>query len=317
MDEFGGAKRPGATKGGNESMNADGPAKNGNEGLDADALARSVGQRLRLQRTRRQITRRELSARTDISERYLGEIERGKANVSLGLLARISETMGLPLSAFIPADGEGVHIARPLAKLLARMSAKQQSALYRRLLREADAQRESVRGIALIGLRGAGKSTLGAMLAKSAGVPFVRLTDTIQDVAGMPTGELLEMMGANAYRRLERQALEKLVARPGATVLEGGGGLVLETETFNLLMRSFRVVWLRAEPEDHMKRVLAQGDLRPVAGNSQAMDEMRLILQEREPYYSQADYVIDTSGKTVEQVFAELQEICAPVLAKR
>lgn len=306
---------------GNESAVADSGGSEGGGGHDGNGephdLARSLGQRLRLQRTRRQITRKELSRAADISERYLGEIERGNANVSLGLLVRIAETLGTPLSTFIPVDADGARIARPLAKLLARMTAKQQSALYRRLLREANVQREGVHGVALIGLRGAGKSTLGPMLAKAHKVPFIRLTDMIQDIAGMPTGELLEMMGANAYRRLERQALEKLVAKRSPAVLEAGGGLVLETETFNLLMQSCRVIWLKADPEDHMRRVMEQGDLRPIAGNAQAMDEMRLILQEREPFYSQADNVINTSGKTVQEVFGELEEICRPVLARR
>lgn len=281
------------------------------------ALMLAVGRQVRLQRSRRSMTRRELSRRTEISERYLGEVEKGRANVTLGLLTRIAETLSEPLSTFLPTNGGAAQVSPPLVELLARLSPNQQAALYRRLLRETEAERNGVRGIALIGLRGAGKSTLGAMLAETNGVPFIRLTDTIQDLAGMATGELLEMMGPDAYRRLERQALERIVAAHPLTVLEAGGGLVLETDTFNLLMQAYRVVWLKAAPEEHMQRVMEQGDLRPMAGNTQAMDELKLILKEREPYYSQADYVIDTAERNVEEVFAELNAICRPTLSRR
>ena len=281
------------------------------EGVDLEAYKATT-------ETWRGITRRELSRRTEISERYLGEVERGRANVTLGLLARIAETLGEPLSGFLPADEETARISRPLAKLLSGLSAGQQAALYRWLLRETEAEMDEVRrGIALIGLRGAGKSTLGAMLAEANRVPFVRLTDTIQDIAGMATGELLELMGPDAYRRLERQALEQIVAAHPLAVLEAGGGLVLETDTFNLLMQAYRVVWLKAEPEEHMQRVMDQGDLRPMAGNTQAMEELRLILKEREPYYSQADQVIDTAGRALKEVFAELDALCRPTLERR
>jgi XRE family aerobic/anaerobic benzoate catabolism transcriptional regulator len=133
----------------------------------------------------------------------------------------------------------------------------------------------------------------------------------------MATGELLEMMGPDAYRRLERQALERIVAAHRLAVLEAGGGLVLETDTFNLLMQTYRVVWLKAAPEEHMQRVTAQGDFRPMAGNTQAMDELRAILKEREPYYSQADLVIDTAGRTIDEVFAELNSVCRATLTRR
>jgi XRE family aerobic/anaerobic benzoate catabolism transcriptional regulator len=281
------------------------------------AVMLTVARQVRLKRSRRGMTRRELSRRAAISERYLGEVEKGRANVTLGLLMRIADTLGEPLSTFLPADNGTGRISRPLVKLLSRLSAGQQAALYRRLLRETKAEEDGVRGIALIGLRGAGKSTLGAMLAEANGVPFIRLTDTIQELAGMATGELLEMMGPDAYRRLERQALERIVAAHPLAVLEAGGGLVLETDTFNLLMQTYRVVWLKAEPEEHMQRVMDQGDLRPMAGNTQAMDELQAILKEREPYYSQADQVIDTAGRSLDEVFSELNALCRPTLVRR
>jgi XRE family aerobic/anaerobic benzoate catabolism transcriptional regulator len=296
-----------------------GHPEQGDAGVPANgrAVFLAVARQVRLQRSRRGMTRRELSRRAAISERYLGEVEKGRANVTLGMLMRIADTLGEPLSTFLPTDEGSARISRPLVKLLSRLSAGQQAALYRRLLRETKAERDGVRGVALIGLRGAGKSTLGAMLAQASGVPFVRLTDTIQDLSGMATGELLEMMGPDAYRRLERQALERIVAAHRLAVLEAGGGLVLETDTFNLLMQTYRVVWLKAAPEEHMQRVTAQGDLRPMAGNTQAMDELRAILKEREPYYSQADHVIDTAGRTVDEVFSELDAVCRATLRRR
>lgn len=298
-----------------------GAAAGPDAGADSEAASRSlllsVGRQVRAHRARRNLTRRELSRRTDISERYLGEVEKGRANVTLGLLQRICATLDEPMTGFLPADEAGARISRPLAKLLGRLSPSQQAALYRRLLRETKAEQGAIRGVALIGLRGAGKSTLGGMLARANRVPFVRLTDKTQELAGMATGELLEMMGPNAYRRLERQALERIVEAHPACVLEAGGGLVLETDTFNLLMKAYRVVWLKADPEEHMQRVVDQGDLRPISGNSQAMDELRLILKEREPYYSQADYVIDTAGRPIGDVFEEMNEICAPLLNRR
>lgn len=284
--------------------------------LDSQTLMVAVGRHVRQCRARKNLTRRELSRRTDISERYLGEVEKGRANVTLALLMRIADILGEPMTAFLPA--EGMHrISPPLEALIARMSADDQAVLYRNLLRETHAPHSPVRGIALVGLRGAGKSTLGGMLAEAANVPFVSLTEAIQDIAGMGLGEMLELMGPGAYRRIERRALERIIAAHPLAVIEAGGGLVLETDTFNLLMRSYRTIWLKASPEEHMQRVIDQGDMRPMAGNEQAMDELRLILRERDPYYAQADHVLDTSGQTLRESLAELKQMCRDVLRLR
>jgi len=270
----------------------------------------SIGRQVRKQRTRRGITRKELSERTEVSERYLGEMERGRANVTLGLLQRVAETLGEPLGTFIPSNSMEPRISPPLAGLLGRMSQGEQARLYRTILREGKPSKGNIRGVALIGLRGAGKSTLGEMLAEANGVSFLRVTDVIQDICGMAIGEIIEMMGQNAYRRLQRQALERIVEGYSLSVIEAGGGIVQARETFDTLLTSYRTVWVKTRPEEHMQRVIDQGDLRPMAGNDLAMEELRLILSERVPYYSQADYILDTSNKSVDESYEELAAMC-------
>lgn len=274
----------------------------------------TVGRQVRIQRTRRGLTRRALSRQTEISERYLGEVEKGRANITLNVLQRIAATLNEPISTFLMLGGQDPRISPPLAELLARMNPVQQAELYRGLLRERQQPKEGQRGVALVGLRGAGKSTLGELLAEAHGITFLRVSDVIQDLAGMAIGELLELMGYNAYRRFERRALARIIDAYPCAVVEAGGSLVQDTEAYNQLMRNYLTVWVRASPQDHMQRVLDQGDTRPMAGNAQAMDELRLILREREPYYTQADAALDTSGKTIEESFQDLARICRPAL---
>ena len=273
---------------------------------NVQALMVSIGRQVRQQRTRRGITRKDLSIRTNVSERYLGEMERGRANVTIGLLQRVADTLGEPLGTFIPSNSIEPRISPPLAGLVGRMNQGEQSRLYRNILREGKPSKGTIRGVALIGLRGAGKSTLGEMLAKVHGVTFVRVTDAIQDISGMAIGEIIEMMGQNAYRRLQRQALDRIVEGYSHSVIEAGGGIVQARETFDTLLSRYRTVWVKTSPEEHMQRVIDQGDLRPMAGNDLAMEELRLILSERVPYYSQADYILDTSNKTIQESYDEL-----------
>lgn len=269
-------------------------------------LAIALGRKVRLLRSRRRMTRRDLSRKTEISERYLSEVEKGRANPTLALLLRIASTLNEPLATFVPAETQDQAISPPLADLLIRMGPEKQASLYRRLLREGTDGGGSQQGVALVGMRGSGKSTLGKLLADTRKVPFVRLTDVIQDLAGMSTGELLELMGPGAYRRLERRALEAVIERHRVAVVEAGGGLVMEHDTFNRLMQSYRTVWMTASPDELMQRVRDQGDLRPMAGSDHALDELRLIMREREAYYAQADHSLDTSGKSVQESLCEL-----------
>jgi XRE family aerobic/anaerobic benzoate catabolism transcriptional regulator len=163
--------------------------------------------------------------------------------------------------------------------------------------------------IALIGLRGAGKSTLGRKLAEHLGVPFVELNEEIQREAGVPMGEIFSLYGDNAYRRLERRCLERVLERNDRAVISTGGGLVTEPATYELLRNACFTVWVKASPEEHMQRVIAQGDLRPMQGREEAMADLRRILAERSELYGLADAVIDTSNKTVDASQEELQNM--------
>jgi XRE family aerobic/anaerobic benzoate catabolism transcriptional regulator len=256
----------------------------GGETVAVDSLTRGVGVLVREGRARTGLTRRALAAATGISERYLALLEAGSANVSLNLLARIGAALGVSIHALIPA-GE-VSGASPRQK-----------------------------GIALIGLRGAGKSTLGESLATATGLPFVRLTQVIVERAGMDTGELMELGGSDAFRRLEVEALQELIASAGRVVLETSGGIVADGEAYDLVRRHFRTVWIKAEPQDHMARVVAQNDLRPMVGRDKALDDLRRLLAERQSAYGAADAVLDTHGLTVDEAAARLVQLAAPLIA--
>jgi XRE family transcriptional regulator, aerobic/anaerobic benzoate catabolism transcriptional regulator len=281
----------------------------------ATRLLEEAGARVRQLRSRRGMSRRTLSEHANISERYLGQLEKGRANVTLGLLHRIAGALDEPLTAFLPVDDAPARISPPLLDLLAAMTEAEQAGALRLLTAEFDRPVAALRGVALIGMRGAGKTTLGRGLASSCGVPFIRLSDVIQEIGGMEIGELVEMTGQNAYRRLEHQALEHILHTEPRAVVEAGGGLVSEPRTFGLLTRHFRTVWIRATPEEHMQRVIDQGDLRPMAGNREAMADLEAILRERDPFYRQADHVLDTSRRTADDCLVELKTLCETALA--
>jgi len=253
------------------------------ETVAADALTRAVGSAVREGRARAGLTRRALAGATGISERYLALLEAGSANVSLNLLARIGQALGVSIHALIPPEEPGSAPAK--------------------------------KGVALIGLRGAGKSTLGEVLSAETGLPFVRLTQAIVERAGMETGELMELAGSGAFRRLEIEALDDMVARPGHIVLETSGGIVADGEAFDLVRRHFHTVWVKAAPEDHMARVIAQNDLRPMAGRAEAMDDLRRLLAEREAAYASADFVLDTHGISVDEAARRLTHMLSAVLS--
>ncbi len=274
-----------------------------------------LGQRVRNMRALRGMSRKVLAKVSGISERYIAQLEAGRGNVSIVLLRRVSNAMGAHLEDLIP-DGQPAA-DWPVIRDLLRKATPSQIAQAKDVLvgNGASALRQSAfAGIALIGLRGAGKSTLGKMLAKKIGWNFVELNKEIEAQNGLSVAEIIALYGQEGFRRMEQTALHQLLARKELTVLATGGGIVSEPITFDLILSSFYTIWLKAEPEEHMARVRGQGDLRPMADDRSAMSELRTILKSREPLYARASAVLDTAGLSADAAAERLIEAVAPVL---
>ena len=273
-----------------------------------------LGQRVRTMRALHGMSRKVLAKVSGISERYIAQLEGGKGNVSIVLLRRLSNAMGAHLEDLIPATEPSPDW--PVIRDLVRKATPNQIAQAKDVLAgQGTAQRRvSFAGIALIGLRGAGKSTLGKMLAKKIGWSFVELNKEIEAQNGLSVAEIIALYGQEGFRRMEQAALGQLLARKELMVLATGGGIVSEPLTFDLILSSFYTIWLKAEPEEHMARVRGQGDLRPMADDRSAMAELRTILRSREPLYARASAVVDTAGLSVDAAAERLIEAVAPVL---
>jgi XRE family aerobic/anaerobic benzoate catabolism transcriptional regulator len=275
----------------------------------------ALGQRVRTMRALRGMSRKVLAKVSGISERYIAQLESGKGNVSIVLLRRVSNAMGAHLEDLIPTAEPSPDWS--VIRDLLRKATPNQIAQARDALsgNGASAQRRmSFSGIALIGLRGAGKSTLGKLLAKKIGWNFVELNKEIEAQNGLSVAEIIALYGQEGFRRMEQAALGQLLAGKELMVLATGGGIVSEPLTFDLILSSFYTIWVKAEPEEHMARVRGQGDLRPMADDRSAMDELRTILRSREPLYARASAVVDTAGLSVDAAAARLSEAVAPVL---
>jgi XRE family transcriptional regulator, aerobic/anaerobic benzoate catabolism transcriptional regulator len=261
-----------------------------------------LGERIRAARARRGMTRKILARDSGVSERYLAQLETGHGNISIILLRQVAQAMGLPLADLVREGPEHPVELSLLVQSLARLELKQ-LAQARTLLAEsfgASMEQGRRQRVALIGLRGAGKSTLGAKLAAELAVPFVELDREIERLAGMSLAALFDLYGQSAYRRYERRALEIVIGSHDRAVIATGGSLVSEPATFDLLLSACFTVWLTARPEEHMSRVMAQGDLRPMADNTEAMEDLRRILEGRAALYSKADAVVETAGKSID-----------------
>src|ERR1700730_8292884 len=260
---------------------------------------RLLGERIRAARARRGMTRKILARDSGVSERYLAQLETGHGNISIILLRQVAQAMGLPLAELVREGPEHPVELSLLVQSLARLELKQ-LAQARTLLAEsfgATMEQGRRQRIALIGLRGAGKSTLCARLAAELAVPFVALDREIERLAGMSLAALFDLYGQSAYRRYERRALETVIESHDRAVIATGGSLVSEPATFDLLLSACFTVWLTARPEEHMSRVMAQGDLRPMADNTEAVETLRRILEGRASLYSKADAVVETPGE--------------------
>jgi XRE family transcriptional regulator, aerobic/anaerobic benzoate catabolism transcriptional regulator len=273
-----------------------------------------LGQRVRTMRALRGMSRKVLAKVSGISERYIAQLEAGRGNVSIVLLRRVSHAMGAHLEDLIPTAEPSPDWA--VIRDLLRKATPAQIAQAKDVLagHGASSQRASFAGIALIGLRGAGKSTLGKLLAKKIGWNFVELNKEIETQNGLSVAEIIALYGQEGFRRLEQAALTQLLASKELTVLATGGGIVSEPVTFDLILSSFYTIWLKAEPEEHMARVRKQGDLRPMADDRSAMAELRNILSSREPLYARASAVVDTAGLSVDAAAARLIDTVRPVL---
>lgn len=245
----------------------------------------------------------------EVSERHLAQLELGDGNVSIVLLRRIATALNVSLADLFSAEPKASDERQMLHNLLDRLPSDRLRNTFLRLTRELSSEETNRRSrIALIGLRGAGKSTLGLKLSKEMNIAFIELDREIEKDAGMDSAEIFGLYGQSGYRRIEKRTLDRVLAQHERAVLSIGGGVVSEKETYDRLLSSCFTVWVKASPGDHMSRVIAQGDLRVVADNNEAMDDLRRILEAREPLYRRADICVQTSGNSPDKSFLELRQ---------
>jgi XRE family transcriptional regulator, aerobic/anaerobic benzoate catabolism transcriptional regulator len=274
----------------------------------------ALGQRVHALRSRRGMTRKEVSLASNVSERHLANLEHGTGNASVLILFQVAKALQCSVSELLgdvtTSSPEWLMIREQLANRSEAELRKVRMALGEMLdTRAASSIANRKTRVALLGLRGAGKSTLGRMLADDLGYPFVELSTEIEKFAGFSISEIQSLYGQNAYRRYERRALEETIQLYPEAVIAVPGGLVSEPATFNLLLEHCTSVWLQADPEDHMKRVLAQGDTRPMASSREAMDDLKGILAGRAAFYAKADFRLDTSAGPLDASFVALREL--------
>ncbi|MGO9591229.1 MAG: helix-turn-helix transcriptional regulator [Candidatus Acidiferrales bacterium] len=267
------------------------------------AALRSLGDRVRQARARRGMTRKQLARDSGVSERYLAQIESGNGNISVLVLRRLAKALGMSVEVLLVEDREPPVELTHTVEFLRRLSLDDLKLARHMLLQQFGGLDPAARHrrIALIGLRGAGKSTLGAALAERLEMPFLELDRLIEQESGLTLSLIFEFHGQSGFRRLERQCLEEAIQRHPCFVMATGGSLVSEAGTFERLLSSCFTVWLKTSPEEHMERVIAQGDMRPISEHSDAMSDLKRILSERDALYAKADIQVDTAGRTVEE----------------
>ena len=281
----------------------------------------ALGERVRNLRSRRGMTRKAVALAADVSERHLANLEYGVGNASILILLQVAQALQCSLAELL---GDVTTSSPEWLLIRELLEHRDEATLHRvrvavgQMLGTGGAQgqggaQRSAR-VALIGLRGAGKSTLGQMLADDLGFPFVELSREIEQFAGCSIAEIQALYGQNAYRRYERRALEEAIQIYPEAVIATPGGLVSDAATFNLLLAHCTTVWLQASPEDHMRRVRAQGDLRPIAASGEAMDDLRRILAGRAAFYSKAEFRLDTSAQPLQPTFEALRKLVRDAL---
>jgi XRE family aerobic/anaerobic benzoate catabolism transcriptional regulator len=279
-----------------------------NADIAVAALIVQVGVRVQAVRKSQRLSRRELSERSGVSPRYLATLEDGQGNISLGILKKLALALNTPIDYFVTEDNSTVEECERFLTLYTQADPTIRSRVLQ-LLDPTERHRQKAQRLCLVGLRGAGKSTLGIRIADEFNAPFIELNTEITRKAGMPVAEIIALMGPDAYRKLEADVLRELIGSRRRLVVAVAGGIVSDNDTYKRVLSNFHTVWLRASPKEHMERVRAQGDLRPMQGNPEAMKQLRQILQARENAYAKADYELDTAGQSVESSQSELSEL--------
>ena len=277
----------------------------------------ALGERVRALRARRGLTRKAVALASEVSERHLANLESGVGNASILVLLQVAQALQCSLAELlgdVTASSPEWLLIRELLEHRDEATLKRVRAQVGEMLGTGGDNAARSSRVALIGLRGAGKSTLGRMLAEDLGVAYIELSREIEKFAGCSVAEIQSLYGMNAYRRYERRALEETVQLYAEAVIATPGGLVSEPATFNLLLAHCTTVWLKATPQDHMQRVIAQGDLRPMAASAEAMADLRTILAGREPFYAKAEFSLDTSEQALQPTFLALRALVREAL---
>ena len=296
----------------NKSVRKSAPDAQAN-GRAAAGFLGALGREVRRGRAKRGMTRRQLAQASRTSERYLAQIESGTWNPSITVLRAIAQALDIPAANLLgePLVHNGGRAA--LLDAVAELPDHQLAELAQ-LIEARFPPSDRARRIALVGLRRAGKSTLGRMLARHLGCPFIELDRLVEQDYGASIPDMIEIAGTATFRRHERAALARVIAEHEAAVITTAGGIVSDRESYALLLRRSHTIWIKARPEEHMSRVMAQGDLRPMAQNREAMADLVAILDARGPDYARAQAQLDTSGEAVEQSFAKLLRISSDAL---
>lgn len=277
--------------------------------LSGQEFLTGLGARVRELRHRRGMTRKQLARESEVSERHLAQLESGEGNISILLLRRVAGVLNVSLGELF-ANEQRQNGNDSIIRFLERLPLHRREEIAARLVRDFGSEQTArLNRIALVGVRGAGKSTLGAKLAAELRLPYIELDHEIEKDTGIPLAEIFSLYGQSGYRAIEKRTLQRILRERERAVISVAGGIVSEKETYEYLLAHCFTIWLKAEPEELMARVIAQGDFRVMAGNDRAMEDLRQILESREELYRKADATLDTSGEAPEQSFAKLQSI--------